>query len=70
MLTVVGCGRFQKIRDIKERCPNLDLLGINTYGLMLKIPAMLSEQGWTKPYAVTEWGVSGWWECPGQIGMW
>ena len=64
VLTVVGCGKFGKIRDIEERCPNLDLLGINTYGLMLQIPAMLSEQGWTKPYAVTEWGVSGWWEVP------
>jgi hypothetical protein len=64
VLTVVGCGRFRKIRDIQERCPNLDLLGINTYGEMLEIPAMLSEQGWTKPYAVTEWGVSGWWEVP------
>ncbi|MFO7671093.1 MAG: glycoside hydrolase family 2 TIM barrel-domain containing protein [Bacteroidales bacterium] len=64
VLTVVGCGRFEKIRDIQERCPNLDLLGINTYGLMLEIPEMLSEQGWTKPYAVTEWGVSGWWEVP------
>jgi len=64
VLTVVGCGKFQKIQDIKERCPNLDLLGINTYGLMLEIPAMLNEQGWHKPYAVTEWGVSGWWEVP------
>ena len=64
VLTVVGCGRFEKIRDIMERCPNLDLLGINTYGLMTEVPAMLSEQGWTKPYAVTEWGVSGWWEVP------
>ncbi len=64
VLTVVGCGRFNKIRDIKERCPNLDLLGINTYGVMLEVPTLLSEQGWTKPYAVTEWGVSGWWEVP------
>jgi hypothetical protein len=64
VLTVVGCGRFQKVRDIMERCPNLDLLGINTYGMMLEVPALLSEQGWTKPYAVTEWGVSGWWEVP------
>lgn len=64
VLTVVGSGRFNKIQDIKERCPNLDLLGINTYGLMQEIPARLSEQGWNKPYAVTEWGVSGWWEVP------
>ncbi|MFH0758453.1 MAG: glycoside hydrolase family 2 TIM barrel-domain containing protein [Bacteroidota bacterium] len=64
VMTVVGCGRFEKIRDIMERCPNLDLLGINTYGVMPEVPAMLSEQGWTGPYAVTEWGVSGWWEVP------
>ena len=64
VMTVVGCGRFEKIRDIMERCPELDLLGINAYGLMPEIPSMLSEQGWTRPYAVTEWGVSGWWEVP------
>lgn len=64
VMTVVGCGRFQKIRDIKARCPDLDLLGINAYGLMPEIPSMLSEQGWVRPYAVTEWGVSGWWEVP------
>jgi len=45
VLTVVGCGEFHKIRDIKERCPNLDLLGINTYGVMLEVPAWLKEQG-------------------------
>lgn len=64
-MTVVGCGRFEKkIGTIKEMCPNLDLLGINTYGVMLEVPGWLKKHGWDKPYVVTEWGVSGWWEVP------
>ncbi len=64
VLTVVGYGKLEKIKDIKERCPNLDLLGINAYAAVLKVPEWLKEYGWDKPYVVTEWGPSGWWEVP------
>ena len=64
VLTVVGYGKLEKIKDIKERCPNLDLLGINAYAALIKVPGWLSEYGWEKPFAVTEWGPSGWWEVP------
>lgn len=64
VLTVVGTGRFEKIRDLKERAPDLDLLGINTYADMSSIPEKLREYGWRKPYVFTEWGVSGYWQRP------
>ena len=64
VLTVVGYGKLEKIKDIKERCPNLDLLGINAYAAILNVPEWLSKYGWDKPFAVTEWGPSGWWEVP------
>ena len=64
VMTVTGFGKLEKIKDIKERCPNLDLLGINAYAAILKVPDWLSEYGWDKPFAVTEWGPSGWWEVP------
>jgi hypothetical protein len=64
VLTVVGYGKLEKIKDIKQRCPNLDLLGINAYAAVLKVPEWLKEYGWDKPYVVTEWGPSGWWEVP------
>ena len=52
------------MKDIKERCPNLDLLGINAYADIVKVPDWLNEYNWEKPFAVTEWGPSGWWEVP------
>lgn len=64
VLTVVGYGMLEKIEDIKERSPNLDLLGINAYASVVNVPEWLSKYGWNKPYAVTEWGPSGWWEVP------
>ncbi len=64
VLTVVGYGKLEKIRDIKERCPNLDLLGVNAYAAVLNVPEWLAEYDWNKPYVVTEWGPSGWWEVP------
>jgi hypothetical protein len=63
-MTVTGYGKLEKLNDIKERCPNLDLLGINAYASVLKVPEWLSKYNWNKPFAVTEWGPSGWWEVP------
>ena len=64
VMTVVGTGRFQKIKDIIDRAPDLDLLGVNTYADMSSIPEKLGEYGWEKPYVFTEWGVSGYWQRP------
>ena len=64
VITVVGFGKLEKLKDIKERCPNLDLLGINAYADIVKVPEWLTEYNWNKPFAVTEWGPSGWWEVP------
>jgi hypothetical protein len=64
VMTVVGYGKLEKIKDIKERCPNLDLLGVNAYAAVLNVPEWLRKYDWDKPYVVTEWGPSGWWEVP------
>lgn len=64
VMTVVGYGKLEKIKDIKERCPNLDLLGVNAYAALMNVPEWLREYGWEKPFVVTEWGPSGWWEVP------
>lgn len=64
VLTVVGYGKLEKLKDIIERCPNLDLLGINGYASIVKVPEWLSAYNWSKPFVVTEWGPSGWWEVP------
>ena len=47
---------------IKEYCPDIDILGVNTYGDLPALPEKIRLFGWTKPYLVTEWGPNGHWE--------
>jgi hypothetical protein len=60
VMTVVG--GLREIADIKSRCPDLDLIGVNAYRDVERIPAQLRASGWEKPYVVTEWGPSGDWQ--------
>jgi hypothetical protein len=62
IMTVVGSINEEKINDLLTKCPDLDLLGINEYGDLDKIPVWLRKFGWKKPYAVTEWGPTGFWQ--------
>lgn len=47
---------------IKEFCPDIDILGINTYGDLPGLAEKIRLFGWEKPYIVTEWGPNGHWE--------
>lgn len=47
---------------IKEKCPDIDILGINTYGDLPELAQKVRLFGWEKPYMVTEWGPNGHWE--------
>jgi hypothetical protein len=64
VMTVVGSIDSGKISDLITMAPALDLLGINEYGDLGKIPSWLRKFGWKKPYAVTEWGPTGFWQVP------
>ena len=64
VMTVVGSIDSGKISDLVTKAPALDLLGINEYGDLGKIPSWLRKFGWKKPYAVTEWGPTGFWQVP------
>lgn len=60
--TVVAEISDQKIKNILTYAPDIDILGINSYGGMSTLPERLKKAGWTKPYIVTEFGPLGPWE--------
>jgi len=63
-MTVIGEGSIRRgdIKEIRRRCPDLDLLGINYYKGIEAVPAKVRQDGWDRPYVVTEWGPSGDWQ--------
>lgn len=61
MAVIAEIGNDKAIR-IQSECPNIDMLGINSYGGMGSVSTRLKAQGFTMPYAVTEWGPVGHWE--------
>ena len=52
----------REIDYIKARCPDLDLLSLQVYGGLARVPQALRAAGWDGPYMVTEWGPTGHWE--------
>jgi hypothetical protein len=58
---LAGLGK-ETVQEIKNRAPDLDLLGIQMYADIVNLPRYLKETGWTGPYLVTEWGTTGHWE--------
>ena len=64
VMTVIGTSSMKKIAEVVRQCPDLDLLGINTYGDIYTLPDTLKKYGWTKPFVIAEWGPDGYWEVP------
>ncbi len=62
--TVLAGVNAKEVALLKARCPDLDLLAVNTYAGLTTIPQEVRESGWTGPYLVGEWGPTGHWECP------
>ena len=62
-VTTVTAGLAQQeVNLIKERCPDLDFLSVNTYGDLVHLKDNIRSYGWNGPYMVTEWGPNGHWE--------
>jgi hypothetical protein len=61
VITVIA-GGGKKLEDIKQLCPTLDAIGINSYGKLDRVPSQIRQYGWQKPYLITEFGPRGWWE--------
>jgi len=65
-LTTIGDGSIRRhdLIDIQKLAPGLDMMGINYYGGIEAVPALIRRDNWDKPYVLTEWGPSGWWQTP------
>ncbi len=57
----LGGGR---IDGVQERCPSIDIHGINSYGGAPSVAERYRVGGATKPYVLTEFGPLGVWEIP------
>ncbi len=61
-MTVTAGLDVAEVQLIKERAPNIDIYGINTYGGLIGIDKEIRAYGWQGPYMITEWGPDGHWE--------
>lgn len=53
-----------KAKGLNEHTPNLDYLGVNTYGGIFTLHKTIEDLKWTRPWLLTEWGPRGFWEQP------
>ncbi|MEM7629850.1 MAG: glycoside hydrolase family 2 TIM barrel-domain containing protein [Planctomycetota bacterium] len=61
MAVLTEIGDDKAIR-VQRECPDIDILGINTYGGAVNLAERLEQQGFTGAFAVTEFGPLGHWE--------
>lgn len=53
-----------KIDALNSLCPDVDILGVNSYRGSPSLHDRLMKAGWKRPYIVSEYGPDGQWECP------
>lgn len=61
-MTVTADFSEQTAVHIRKLAPDLDFVGINSYGGLDSLSMRLKKLGWEKPFMVTEWGPNGIWE--------
>lgn len=61
-LTVTADISSDLANALAVRAPDLDLLGVNSYGGIAGVPVTIRNSDWNKPYVITEWGINGPWE--------
>jgi len=63
-MTVIAGADRRKIDLFREICPSIDVIGVNKYGNVERVPEILRNAGYDGPYMITEFGPRGWWESP------
>lgn len=61
-MTVIAEIGGDKVRNIHELCPSIDIVGINSYGGASTLPQRYREAGGAKPYILAEYGPLGPWD--------
>ena len=61
-MTVVAEVGGDKVASLHKYCPDIDVVGLNSYAGGPSIPARYKAAGGTKPYVLTEFGPAGNWE--------
>jgi len=61
-MTVIAEVGGEKIANLHRFCPEIDIVGINTYAGMASIAERYAQAGGRKPYVITEFGPPGQWE--------
>jgi len=63
MTVIAELGKDEsKVRNIGRLCPDIDIVGINSYGGIGSIAERYKKSGVKKPYIITEHGTNGPWE--------
>ncbi|HET9698510.1 MAG TPA: hypothetical protein VFP40_16680, partial [Terriglobales bacterium] len=63
MTVIAGAGQDNiKLINFMKHCPDVDILGINSYGGMATVLEDVNTTKLDRPYMVTEFGPLGWWE--------
>ena len=61
-MTVIAEAGGRKIAQYLSLCPDVDVLGINSYAGLPSLPKRLADLGMDRPYVITEFGPPGPWE--------
>jgi hypothetical protein len=63
-MTVVAEIGGERVKNIHRLCPDIDIIGINSYGGLPSLPKRYRQAGGKKPFIITEFGPPGMWEVP------
>jgi hypothetical protein len=61
-MTVIAEIGGERVPSINDLCPDIDIIGINTYGGGPSVAERYHKLGSVKPYVITEFGPAGTWE--------
>jgi hypothetical protein len=61
-MTVLAEIGGDRVKNVHRLCPDIDVVGINSYGGAESLPQRYKAAGGTKPYILTEFGPPGLWE--------